>query len=161
MRAVTEGLAALTAGELRASHTERSELFIGRWQPSAGGRRVVVRSPATAEPFGSAVLGTAADINRAVAVISVISYDREEEAVAIANDSPYGLSGSVWSADEQRAIAVARRLRTGMVSINGRSQAFGSPLGGFKQSGLGRELGPEGFDAYLEVQSIAIPSRRI
>jgi betaine-aldehyde dehydrogenase len=48
-----------------------------------------------------------------------------------------------------------------MVSINGRSQAFGSPLGGFKQSGLGRELGPEGFDAYLEVQSIAIPSRRI
>ena len=94
-------------------------------------------------------------------VVSVITYGREEEAVAIANDSPYGLSGSVWSADERRAIGVAQRLRTGMVSINGHSQAFGSPLGGFKQSGVGRELGPEGFDAYLEVQSIAIPSRRI
>jgi aldehyde dehydrogenase (NAD+) len=90
-------------------------------------------------------------------VVSVITYGPEDEAVAIANDSPYGLSGSVWSGDEQRAIKVAQRLRTGMVSINGRTQAFGSPLGGFKQSGVGRELGPEGFDAYLEVQSIAVP----
>ncbi|GAA5080833.1 betaine-aldehyde dehydrogenase [Thermocatellispora tengchongensis] len=89
-------------------------------------------------------------------VLAVIAYDGEDEAVAIANDSPYGLSGSVWSADEDRALAVARRVRTGMVSVNGRPQAFGSPFGGYKQSGLGREMGPEGFRAYLETKSIAV-----
>ncbi|KAA9164456.1 aldehyde dehydrogenase [Amycolatopsis acidicola] len=89
-------------------------------------------------------------------VVSVITYGSEEEAVAMANDSVYGLSGSVWSADAERALAVARRIRTGMVSVNGHPQAFGSPLGGFKQSGLGRELGPEGFAAYLEPRSIAV-----
>jgi betaine-aldehyde dehydrogenase len=89
-------------------------------------------------------------------VVAVIRYDCEEEAVAIANDSPYGLSGSVWSPDLDRAVAIARRVRTGMVSINGRPQAYGSPFGGYKQSGLGREMGPEGFRAYLETKSIAV-----
>ncbi|HVV11231.1 aldehyde dehydrogenase [Amycolatopsis sp.] len=89
-------------------------------------------------------------------VVSVLAYDTEDEAVAIANDSVYGLSGSVWSTDRDRALSVARRIRTGMVSINGNPQAFGTPLGGFKQSGLGRELGPEGFAAYLEPRSIAV-----
>jgi aldehyde dehydrogenase (NAD+) len=91
-------------------------------------------------------------------VMAVIGYDGDEAAVAIANDSPYGLSGSVWSGDEDRALAVARRIRTGMVSINGRPQAFGTPFGGFKQSGIGREMGPEGFRGYLEVKSIAVGS---
>jgi betaine-aldehyde dehydrogenase len=89
-------------------------------------------------------------------VLAVIAYDDDEAAVAVANDSPYGLSGSVWSGDEERALAVARRMRTGMVSINGRPQAFGTPFGGFKQSGVGREMGPEGFRAYLEVKSVAV-----
>jgi betaine-aldehyde dehydrogenase len=89
-------------------------------------------------------------------VVAVIPYDTEDEAAAIANDSVYGLSGSVWSADRERALAMARRIRTGMVSINGHPQAFGTPLGGFKQSGLGRELGPEGFAGYLEPRSIAL-----
>jgi betaine-aldehyde dehydrogenase len=90
-------------------------------------------------------------------VLAVIAYDDDDEAaVAIANDSPYGLSGSVWSGDPERALAIARRVRTGMVSINGRPQAFGTPFGGFKQSGVGREMGPEGFRAYLEVKSIAV-----
>ena len=91
-------------------------------------------------------------------VMAVIAYDDDEAAVAIANDSPYGLSGSVWSGDPERALAIARRIRTGMVSINGRPQAFGTPFGGFKQSGVGREMGPEGFRAYLEVKSIAVGS---
>jgi betaine-aldehyde dehydrogenase len=91
-------------------------------------------------------------------VMAVIAYDNDEAAVAIANDSPYGLSGSVWSGDPERALAIARRIRTGMVSINGRPQAFGTPFGGFKQSGVGREMGPEGFRAYLEVKSIAVGS---
>ncbi|GAA3983275.1 aldehyde dehydrogenase [Thermobifida alba] len=91
-------------------------------------------------------------------VLAVIDYDGDDEAVAIANDSVYGLSGSVWSNDEERALAVARRMRTGMVSLNGRPQAFGSPFGGFKESGIGREMGPEGFRAYLETMSIAVGS---
>ncbi|MCW2785376.1 MAG: Aldehyde dehydrogenase [Marmoricola sp.] len=89
-------------------------------------------------------------------VIAVIPYDTEGDAIAIANDSPYGLSGSVWSADEDRALAVARRIRTGMVSLNGRPQAYGTPFGGYKQSGIGREMGPEGYQAYLETKSIAL-----
>ncbi|MBE1536967.1 aldehyde dehydrogenase [Actinomadura algeriensis] len=91
-------------------------------------------------------------------VLAVIEYDGDDRAVAIANDSPYGLSGSVWSADDERALGIARRIRTGMVSLNGRPQAFGTPFGGYKESGLGREMGPEGFRAYLETKSIAIGS---
>jgi len=91
-------------------------------------------------------------------VMAVIPYDDEEQAVAIANDSPYGLSGSVWSPDTDRAVALARRVRTGMVSINGAPQAYGSPFGGFKQSGIGREMGPEGYRNYVEIKSIALGS---
>jgi aldehyde dehydrogenase (NAD+) len=76
--------------------------------------------------------------------------------VRIANNSIYGLSGSVWSADRDRALAVARRIRTGMVSLNGAPQAFGTPFGGYKQSGIGREMGPEGLTIYRELKSIAL-----
>ncbi|GGO75056.1 aldehyde dehydrogenase [Nocardioides deserti] len=89
-------------------------------------------------------------------VMAVIAYDSVDEAVAIANDSVYGLSGSVWGPDVDEAVAVARRVRTGMVSINGVPQAYGSPFGGYKQSGVGREMGPEGFRAFLETKSIAV-----
>jgi aldehyde dehydrogenase (NAD+) len=91
-------------------------------------------------------------------VLAVIAYDDDREAVAIANDSAYGLSGSVWSSDDDRALAVARKVRTGMLSLNGRPQSFGTPFGGFKQSGIGREMGPEGFRSYLETKSIAVSS---
>ncbi|TWG94795.1 betaine-aldehyde dehydrogenase [Nocardioides sp. J9] len=106
-----------------------------------------------------------ADVNNAMRVareeifgpvLAVIPYGSEEEAVAIANDSPYGLSGSVWTADADRGLAIARRIRTGMVSVNGSPQAYGSPFGGFKESGLGREMGPEGLRSYLEVKSVAL-----
>lgn len=89
-------------------------------------------------------------------VLAVIPYDGDEQAVSIANDSRYGLSGSVWSADFDRALGIARRIRTGMVSINGKPQAFGTPFGGYKESGVGREMGPEGFRSYLEIKSIAV-----
>ena len=94
-------------------------------------------------------------------VIALIAYDDVDEAVRLANDSPYGLSGSVWSEDVDAAIAVARQIRTGMVSVNGAPQAWGTPFGGFKQSGIGREMGPEGLQTYLEKKSIAIPPRAV
>jgi aldehyde dehydrogenase (NAD+) len=90
-------------------------------------------------------------------VVAVIPYDDVEDAVAIANDSTYGLSGSVWSADTGRALDIARRVRTGTLSINGFTLEFNCPFGGFKSSGLGRELGTEGFEAYLEPKTIAFP----
>jgi len=89
-------------------------------------------------------------------VIALIAYDSEDEGVRIANDSIYGLSGSVWTADRDRGVAIARRIRTGMVSINGAPQSWGTPFGGYKQSGVGREMGPEGLLAFHELKSIAI-----
>ena len=88
-------------------------------------------------------------------VLSVIPYDGEDEAVAIANDSDYGLSGSVWSADADHARDLATRVRTGTVAINTQLNLdWHSPFGGMKNSGVGRELGPEGIDQYVEYQSI-------
>jgi aldehyde dehydrogenase (NAD+) len=88
----------------------------------------------------------------------VIPYDGEDDAVAMANDSPYGLAGSVWSADAAHAEAVAGRLRTGSVAVNSSAPLdFGSPFGGVKASGIGREGGPEAFAAYTEYQSIILP----
>jgi aldehyde dehydrogenase (NAD+) len=89
-------------------------------------------------------------------VMAMIAYDTEDEAVRIANDSIYGLSGSVWTADRDRGLAIARRVRTGMVSVNGAPQAWGTPFGGYKQSGVGREMGPEGLQAFQELKSIAL-----
>ena len=90
-------------------------------------------------------------------VLAVIACDGEEDAIRIANDSDYGLSAGVWSASEDRALAVARRLRTGTVNING-GNFYGAdaPFGGYKQSGLGREMGREGFEEYLETKTIAL-----
>ena len=87
-------------------------------------------------------------------VVSIIPYDNEDEAVEIANDTPYGLSGYVSSANLDRARRVAARLRTGMVHINGASLDSMAPFGGYKQSGNGREWGPEGIEEFLEVKSI-------
>lgn len=87
-------------------------------------------------------------------VIVVIPYDSEEDAIRIANDSNFGLAGSVWSADEDRALAIARRIRTGTIGLNYYFIDTGAPFGGMKDSGLGRELGPEGLKSYMEFKSI-------
>jgi betaine-aldehyde dehydrogenase len=90
-------------------------------------------------------------------VLAVIPYDNVDDAVDIANDSSYGLSGTVWSADIEAGIDVARRVRTGTFSVNQFMLEFGAPFGGFKESGLGRELGPEGLQGYVEYKTIALP----
>ena len=89
----------------------------------------------------------------------VIPFDVDDEAVAIANDSPYGLSGSIWAADPAHAYSLATRLRTGMVNINGVGGGPNphSPFGGYKQSGIGREWGDAGIDEYFETKSVNWP----
>jgi aldehyde dehydrogenase (NAD+) len=92
-------------------------------------------------------------------VMVVIPHDGDDDAVALANDSTYGLSGSVWSADRERAVAVANRIRTGTVGINGGLWFSPDvPFGGYRQSGVGRESGVAGFEEYLETKSLAEPA---
>jgi aldehyde dehydrogenase (NAD+) len=90
-------------------------------------------------------------------VLSVIPYSDEQEAVAIANDSVYGLGGSVWSSDPERAANVARRVRSGTVGVNQYVNDPVAPFGGIKQSGMGRELGPEGLHAFQVYKTIYMP----
>ncbi|MDV6292867.1 MULTISPECIES: aldehyde dehydrogenase [Rhodococcus] len=90
-------------------------------------------------------------------VLVVIPFDSIDEAVAIANDSDYGLSGSVYAKDEELAQSIARRVRTGQISVNGYAMCVVQPFGGYKQSGLGREGGIEGFDAFFETKLIQLP----
>ncbi len=90
-------------------------------------------------------------------VLVLIPFDDEADAVAIANDSEYGLAGSVWTANVDRGVEVARSVRTGVYTVNGFMMEFGSPFGGFKNSGIGRELGPEGLRAYLESKQVNLP----
>ena len=89
-------------------------------------------------------------------VLSIIAYQDEDDAAAIANDSAYGLSGGVWSADGERAKAFARRIRTGQIEINGGAFNPNAPFGGYKNSGYGREYGSHGFEEFLEIKSMQL-----
>jgi len=89
-------------------------------------------------------------------VLSIIGYDDDDDAVRIANDSPYGLAGGVWSGSDERAMAVARRMRTGAVDVNGGGFNIAAPFGGYKQSGYGRENGPYGIDEFLQTKSLQL-----
>ncbi len=87
-------------------------------------------------------------------VLAVIPYDGDEQAIALANDTEFGLAGTVWSTDTDRATEVARELRSGTVGVNDYQLDIGSPFGGVKASGIGRELGPEGLDEFFDLKSI-------
>ena len=93
-------------------------------------------------------------------VLAVIAYDGgDDQAVAVANDSSYGLCGSVWTSDPDRGLEVARRVRTGTYMLNAPIPIdFATPFGGFKESGMGREFGPEGLELFLEQKSISLPA---
>jgi betaine-aldehyde dehydrogenase len=90
-------------------------------------------------------------------VLSVIPYEDVDDAVRIANDSDYGLAGTVWTADQDAGLDVARRVRTGTYGVNTYTMDFAGPFGGFKSSGIGREFGPEGLAQYTELKSVYLP----
>ena len=90
-------------------------------------------------------------------VYCVIPYDNVEEGVRIANDSPYGLEASVWTSDQDRGVGVARSIRSGTVGVNSHNMDMAGPFGGFRQSGIGRECGPEGIADYTELKCIMPP----
>jgi betaine-aldehyde dehydrogenase len=141
-------------GYLRAGREEGARVACG------GGRPAWAKTGFYVEP----TVFTGVDNSMRIAreeifgpVVAVIAYEDEEEALRIANDSDYGLSGTVWTADVEHGIDVARRVRTGTYTVNGFAMEFSAPFGGFKSSGIGRELGPEGLAAYLEVKTINLP----
>jgi betaine-aldehyde dehydrogenase len=90
-------------------------------------------------------------------VAAVIPFDGEDEAIRLANDTMYGLSGSIWTRDGARALRVARALETGTLSVNSNTSVrVNTPFGGFKQSGIGRELGPHALDYYSELKNVYV-----
>jgi acyl-CoA reductase-like NAD-dependent aldehyde dehydrogenase len=91
-------------------------------------------------------------------VVSVMPYEGIDEAISIANSSQYGLSGTVYSTDPERAYDVAKKIKSGHISVNAFDLAPGVPFGGYKSSGWGREGGPEGLEGFLETQAIYIPA---
>jgi aldehyde dehydrogenase (NAD+) len=132
----------------------------------AEGGRITAGGPRASTAAGSCSRRSVADVDNSAAiareeifgpVLSVIGYDDLDQAVAIANDSDYGLGGSVWTGDPARGLDVGRRVRTDGIGVNGYTLDPGSPFGGFKASGMGRELGPEGLATFQQLKSIFLP----
>ncbi|MBM5811533.1 MAG: aldehyde dehydrogenase family protein [Gammaproteobacteria bacterium] len=142
-------------GYMRKGIEEGAELLAGGPEPPAGLTAGWFVRPTV---FGRVRPGSTLEQEEIFGpVLSIITYRDEDEAVTIANDTSYGLAGGVWSADLERAIRVARRLRTGQVDINGAPFNLQAPFGGCRQSGNGRELGRYGLEEYLEYKAIQLP----
>ncbi|HJY59505.1 MAG TPA: aldehyde dehydrogenase family protein, partial [Streptosporangiaceae bacterium] len=168
----------LVVGDPQAEETTMGPLANPRQRASvescvtagvSAGARVVVggRRPATPvrgyyfEPtvFAGATAGMAIARDEICGpVVSVIPYDSEAEAVAIANDSSYGLAGSVWTDDPERGLTIARRARVGTFGVNLYVPDLGAPWGGRKASGMGSIYGPEGMDSYLATKCVFLPA---
>jgi acyl-CoA reductase-like NAD-dependent aldehyde dehydrogenase len=142
----------------------------GQWDTVASyvpeGSPVAIRGTAPDGPgfwFPPTVLAPVVETDRCVReeifgpVVVVLPFEDEADAIRLANDSPYGLSGSIWSENLGRALRVSRAVQTGNLSVNSHSSVrYSTPFGGFKQSGLGRELGPDAVDAFTETKNVFI-----
>jgi aldehyde dehydrogenase (NAD+) len=143
-------------GYIRAGIDEGATLLVGGTDPPAGLHTGSYVAPTLFVDVDNAMTIAREEIFGPV--LAVIPFDGEEEAIRIANDSPYGLAGNVMSGSLEHSTAVARRLRVGVIGVNG-GAAYGAdvPFGGYKASGVGRQNGLAGFDQYLEVKSVAWP----
>ena len=177
VEAVTAGVAAMTVGDPASMETavgplvaerqrERVEGYIAAG--TAEGARITTGGgrPADAGPGFFVEPTVFADVSNSMKiaqeeifgpVLCVIPYADDADAVRIANESDYGLSGSVWGSDVERGLDVARGVRTGTYTVNGFAMEFNAPFGGFKSSGVGRELGVEGLEEFLEYKTICLP----
>jgi acyl-CoA reductase-like NAD-dependent aldehyde dehydrogenase len=138
-------------GYIDRGRQEGAELVAGGGRPAAQTKGYYV------EPTVFANVRNSMDIAQEEIfgpVLAIIPYDTEEEAIAIANDSIYGLAGGVWGGTPERAMQVARRIRTGQVDINGGRFNPLAPFGGYKKSGIGRELGPKALDEFFQMKAI-------
>ncbi|HKV68587.1 MAG TPA: aldehyde dehydrogenase family protein, partial [Gaiellales bacterium] len=169
MRGLETAVKALKVGDPLDDKTEMGPLISAdhRTKVAAyldGGAHVAFRGSAPEGPgywFAPTVLSPVAPSDRAAReeifgpIVAVIPFDGEEEAIRIANDTVYGLSGSIWTSNAGRAMRVARALETGTISINSNNSVrVTTPFGGFKQSGIGRELGPHALDHYTELKNV-------
>jgi aldehyde dehydrogenase (NAD+) len=141
-------------GYIRKGQDEGAKLVAGGEEPPEGADRGYFVQPTVFSEVDPK--STIAQEEIFGPVLSIIPYDDEDDAVRIANDSDYGLAGGVWSGDEDHAKAVARRIRTGQIEINGATFNPLAPFGGFKQSGHGRELGKFGLEEFLEIKSLQL-----
>jgi betaine-aldehyde dehydrogenase len=169
LEVMEETVKAMRVGDPLDSSTEMGPLISASHRESVASfvpdeRNVAFRGDVPDGPgywFPPTVLAPVSNTERAAReeifgpVACVIPFDGEEEAVRIANDTEYGLSGSIWTRDGGRALRVARAIDTGVLSINSNSSVrVSTPFGGFKQSGIGRELGPDALDHYTEVKNV-------
>ena len=139
---------------IRKGVEEGAELLLGGAEPPPGLERGYFVQPTV---FGRVRPGMAIEQEEIFGpVLSIAGYRDEEDAVRIANDTIYGLAGAVWSADEERARRVARRIRAGKIDVNGGGFNVMAPFGGYKQSGHGREFGRYGLEEFLEVKSMQL-----
>ena len=137
---------------IRGALKDGARLVTGGAEPPAGFERGFFVAPTVLSDVRSDMAIAQEEVFGPV--LAIIAYDDEEDAIRIANDSRYGLSGAVWSGDEERALRVARRLRTGQVDVNGAAFNPGAPFGGVGCSGHGRELGEHGLQEFFYVKSI-------
>lgn len=153
-----------------SAQRDRVEAYIADGKTSSASLLIGGGRPADLERgyYVSPTIFTDVDPNARIAqeeifgpVLTVHTFETEAEAIAIANNSEYGLNGSVFSADLGHALSVAQKIRTGTVEVNGNPVGFHSPIGGFKNSGIGREAGLEGFDAYVEIKSYGLPATAV
>ena len=149
---VTQRQRSVVEGYIQSGHAEGAKLV-------RGGGRPDMQHGWFVEPTIFADVDSEATIAQQEIfgpVVAVIPYATEDEAIAIANNSTYGLNGAVFSTDRDRGLRIARQLETGSVEFNGSAAGFLAPMGGVKFSGLGREFGPEGIDPFIEFKSIGI-----